>query len=94
MKLGAMPKQPGERLSFSIQYRDSLDEGDEIQQIDSCVVEPAGEMTATPVLVSETRARVWVEGGVDGASYKVTTTVTTAGGERLQDEVTIKVKEV
>lgn len=94
MKLGSVPKQPGERRSFSIRYDDDLDEGDEVQQVDACTVEPAGALTATPVMVSGQRVRVWVEGGADGVNYKVTVTVTTVGGERLEDEVLVKVREI
>lgn len=94
MKVGSVTKQPGERISVSIAYTEGLDEGDELQQIDSCVVDVPGELTATPVLATETRVRIWLEGGVDGKTYKVTTTVTTSGGERLEDEVMVKVKEV
>lgn len=94
MKVGSFEKQPGERIAVSIGYEDFLDDGDEISQVDSCVVSPSGEMTASAVLASTDRVRVWVEGGVDKVTYKVTVTVTTAGGERLEDELVCKVKEV
>ena len=94
MKVGSVTKQPGERISVSIAYDEALDEGDEITQIDACVVTPGGELTAAPVLATERRARVWLEGGTDAITYKVTVTVSTAGGERLEDEITVKVKEI
>lgn len=94
MKLGSVPKQPGERRSFSIRYDDDLDEGDEVQQVDACTVEPGGTLTASPAMVSGQRVRVWVDGGTDGVAYKVTVKVTTTAGERLEDELIVKVKEI
>ena len=38
-------------------------------------------------------AKVWVSGGTDGMSYKVTVTLTTAAGRVKQVEIAIKVKE-
>lgn len=94
MKLGTFTKQPRERISRSVFYTEALDEGDEIATVDSVTVEPAGEMTATPVLVSGDRVRIWTQGGIDGAAYKVTITITTQFGEILEDELTVKVKEL
>jgi hypothetical protein len=94
MKVGSFEKQPGERISVSIGYAYALDDGDEVSLVNSCVVSPDGEMTASAVLAATDRVRVWVEGGLDRVAYTVTVTVTTAGGERLEDELTCKVKEI
>lgn len=37
--------------------------------------------------------KVWLYGGTDGTSYKVTVTLTTTGGRVKQEEIVIKVKE-
>lgn len=94
MKLGTFNKQPRERISKSVFYTEALDEGDEIATVDSVTVEPAGELQASPVLVAGDRVRIWTQGGLDGATYKVTITVTTAFGEILEDELTVKIKEL
>lgn len=94
MKLGTFTKQPVERISVSIHYADALDVGDEVSQVDACVVTPAGEMTATPILASTDRVRIFTEGGEDGTTYKITVTVTTAGSERFEDELICRVKEL
>ena len=38
-------------------------------------------------------ATVWLAGGTDGQTYKVTVTVTTVGGRKKQAEIKVKVKE-
>lgn len=93
MKLGSFNKQPGERLSNSILYDDALDEGDSVETLISCTVEPSG-LDVTGVLVDGSRVRVFAEGGVDGQSYKITVVVGTQGGERFEDELVCKVKEL
>lgn len=37
--------------------------------------------------------KVWTSGGTDGVTYKITATVTTAGGRVKQAEIRVKVKE-
>lgn len=93
MRLGTFEKQPRERISKSVFYTDALDVGDSIATVDSVTVEPVGELEATPVLVSDDRVRIWTQNGLDGSTYKVTITVTTAFGEILEDELIVRVKE-
>ena len=93
MKLGTFNKQPGERLSNSIVYDDALDEGDSVETLVSCTVEPAG-LEVTGMLVDGSRVRVFAEGGADGQVYKITVVVSTQGGERFEDELLCRVKEL
>lgn len=93
MKVGTISKQPGEKISTSVIYTDSLDVGDYLDTVVSCVAEPTG-LTVGAGLGSNERVRVWFEGGTDGVTYKVTVTVTTHQGERFEDEITCKVKEI
>ena len=93
MRVGTFSKQPGEVISSSIVYDEALDDGDLIALVNSCVVTPPG-LTASASLVAEKRVRVFVEGGTSGVSYKVTVTVTTDFGERFEDELICKVKEL
>lgn len=94
MKVGTITKQPGERVSVSIYYTEGLDQGDELSAIESCAVFPEGELSATPILPSTDRVRIWLDQGMDGVTYKITITVSTGGGERLEDEVLCRVKEI
>lgn len=93
MKLGQFTKQPGERISNSITYTDALDVADYIETIVSCTSTPAG-LVATAGLADNERVRVWYEGGTSGVDYKVTVVVTTHNGERFEDEIVCKVREV
>ena len=93
MKLGTFTKQPGEKISNSINYADSLDDGDEISTVLSCIADPP-DIVVSPALVSENRVRVWASGGSDGTAYKITLTVETVGGEIFEDELICKVKAI
>lgn len=93
MKVGSFTKQPGEKISNSVLYTDALDVGDYLDTVVSCVAEPSG-LTVLAALSSNDRVRVWYEGGTSGVTYKVTLTVTTNQGERFEDEITCKVKEI
>ncbi|GAD62021.1 phage fiber-tail adaptor protein [Aquipseudomonas alcaligenes] len=93
MKLGTFPKQPAERLSKSIIYSDALDDGDEIASVMSCTVDQPG-LLVVPTLVDGSRVRLWVSEGFDGAAYKITVKVQTAGGEIFEDELTCRVRDV
>lgn len=93
MKVGTFTKQPGERISNSILYDDALDVGDYLETVDSCAASPAG-LLVNAGLSDDKRLRVWHEGGEDGVSYTVTVVVTTHTGERFEDEIICKVKEI
>lgn len=94
MKIGTIKKQPSEVRTLSIKYDEALDVGDEISLIESCVVDPAGEVTVSPQLATTKRVRLWISGGVDGGTYKVTVITNTVGGETHEDEVIVKVAEI
>lgn len=93
MRLGTVTQQSGERKAYSITYDKALDEGDEISSVLSCTAS-SEELEVSPVLASESRVRVWVQGGVSGATYTITVRVETAGGEILEDELICRVKDV
>ena len=93
MRLGVATQQSTERKSYSFVYTEALDKGDSVSSIDSCIAEPGG-LIVSPALVSDTRCRVWCSEGTPGNSYKVTLRVNTAGGEILEDELIIRVKDI
>ncbi len=93
MKVGQFLKQPSERLSKTITYEDDLDVGDYLETVDSVVASPAG-LAVNAGLGDSMRARIWFEGGTHNVDYKVTIKVTTHGGERFEDEIICKVREV
>lgn len=93
MKVGTFTKQPGERISNSILYDDALDVADYLETVVSCTSLPPG-LDVSAGLANGSRVRIFYEGGTDGVSYTVTTVVTTHNGERFEDEVVCKVKEI
>lgn len=93
VKVGSFQKQPGERISNSIMYEDALDVGDYLETVESSVALPSG-LTVNAGLADSKRVRVWYEGGTDRVEYVVTVVVTTHFGERFEDEIICKVREV
>lgn len=91
MKLGTVTQQPTERLSYTINYADSLTDGDNLESA-TATVSPPG-LTVDNVSALDPRVKFWVTGGVPGTRYKVTITTTTADGRIFQDEVMFNIKD-
>lgn len=92
MRLGSFIKQPVEVIDYDIDYSQWLTVGDNVE---SCVVtvDTAGlDIDAT--FINDPRVKIWVSGGVNGVTYKVTATTTTADGRVKQDEFRVKVKDI
>ena len=90
--LGSFIKQPAETESYSITYEDDLTTGDNVESAVATVA-PVGLTVETPV-VDDPMVRMWVSGGTNGVTYKITVTTTTADGRILQDEFRVKVKDL
>jgi len=85
--------QPDESLDYDLDYTDWLTTNDNVSSA-TVAVTPADELAATLVQINDPRVKVWLEGGVDGTTYKVSVTMTTADGRVKQDEFKIRVKEI
>ena len=83
-------QQPADTLDYDVTYEDWLEEGDSVESV-TVAVEPAGltvvSMIANPIV------KLWVSGGVDRTTYKITLTTTTLDGRVKQDELRIKLKD-
>lgn len=90
--LGVFLKQPAEVESYTITYEDDLTAGDNVVSA-SVTVAPAG-LTVQTTNVDDPQVRIWLAGGTNGTTYKVTVTTTTADGRVLQDEFKVKVKDI
>lgn len=89
--LGRFIKQPADRLDYDIDYRDWLtDRADTLQS--AAVTAEAGISVDDFVLVSGV-VKVYLSGGTDGQTYKITCTATTTGGRIKQAEISINVKD-
>lgn len=90
--VGSYTKQPREVLDYDISFEDFIESGDSLVSADVSV-SPAG-LTIDSHLVIGDRVKVWLSGGTNGVTYKVTALVTTDFGRTKEDEIKVKVKEV
>ena len=91
MRLGITSKQPIEKLSYSVSYKDALTAGDNVDTA-TVVSVPAG-LTITNVGVFDPLVKFWVAGGINNTVYKTVITVSTSDGRIFQDDLVVKVKE-
>lgn len=92
MMLGNFTKQPVDVVDYDIDYSEWLTAGDNVQSTD-VTVSPSG-LTVDSVFVNDPRLKIWVSGGTNGTTYKITATTTTADGRVKQDEFRVKVKDI
>ena len=92
MKLGTVTQQPSERLSYTIDYKDFLTDGDNVSTATPSV-SPSG-LVIDEVSVIDPRVRFYVSSGTAGVKYKMQMDVTTADGRILQGEIIFKIKEI
>lgn len=92
--LATFVKQPADRQDFDIDYTEWLAGlADTAPGPTGLVVTVDAGITVLASTLNAGVAKVWLSGGTDGASYKVTTTVTTVGNRVKQAEIKVKVKE-
>jgi len=92
MRLGTFPKQPIDVLDYDIDYVAWLTVGDNVQSA-VILVEPTG-LVVDATFINDPRIKIWLSGGANLVTYKVTVTMTTADGRIKQDEFRVKVKDV
>jgi hypothetical protein len=90
--LGSFLKQPVEVESYTINYSEYLVDGDQITS-SSAFTDPVG-LTVDNVYVEPPRVCVWLSGGTNNVTYKVTVTTDTADGRVMQDEFKVKVHDI
>lgn len=93
MILGTFTKQPADEWDYDIDYSEWLTAGDNVQNA-SVTVAPTGSLVIDSVFINDPRVKVWVSGGTDGVTYKLTVTMNSADGRTKQDEFKLRVKEV
>jgi hypothetical protein len=92
MKLGSTTKQPVEKFSYTVSYKDALTENDNVKSA-TAISEPFG-LEITNVGVFDPDVKFWLAGGVSGTNYKVVLTVHTDDGRVFQDDLIVKVKDM
>jgi hypothetical protein len=91
MMIGKQYMQPADREFFDITAEDYLLAGDNVESA-TVTIDKVG-LACTQIVIDDPRIRMWFEGGIDGETYIVTVTVTTADGRIKQVEFKIIVKE-
>ena len=91
MNLGNFVKQPVDVLDYDIDYSEWLTANDNVASAVASV-SPAG-LTVQSIFINDPRVKIWLSGGTNGVTYKVTVNTTTADGRLKQDEFKVKVKD-
>lgn len=94
--LATFTKQPHEVLAYDVTFVDWL-AGVNDTGLSAVAVATTGVTQPSVAVLSSGVVRVWIAGGTDGQSYKVTVTLTTSNSPtaRVKEaDFTIKVKEL
>ena len=91
MILGTYTKQPADVLDYDVDYAEFLNGTDTLAS-KTVTATPTGINVDSSTIVG-TRVKVWLSGGTNGVTYKVTVTATTGDGRVKQDEFKVKVKD-
>ena len=101
MRLATFSKQPIERKDYDIDYAPWLEHytSDTLNDVQAAVIVTTGSdanktLVVESIEITATTIKLWVSGGVHGASYKVELTVKTQYGRIDQCELLFKVKDI
>lgn len=97
--LGCMIKEPADQIDYDIDFSRWLPSDDTILTAVG-VVTPAYDAVSNPngvtvvsTQISGSTVKVWVNGGVDGITYKISVTVSTSGGRIKEVDFQVRVKD-
>lgn len=94
MNIDKKTKQPHEVLDFDIDGSRRIGDDDSIADVSVTITGPDGVLfQPVPATWSETVAKIWLAGGMDGEVYKVTILVITMGARKIEREFLMYVKE-
>lgn len=85
-------KQPADQLDYDLDFSDWLTATDTITGVVATSSVPA-ELEVLSASVAGPMVKIWIRGGVSGATYKVTATITTSEGRIKELEFKIRVRE-
>ena len=91
MALPKKTKQPNDILDYDVRYSRWLASDDELQS--KTITADEGITIDSSVIVDGEFVKVWLSGGTDGETYKVTVLAVTVNGRSKEKEFRIKVKE-
>ena len=85
-------KQPADELDFDVPFSRWFPEDDTITTATAVSDVPA-ELVVDSVHVSDLTVKVWLSGGEDSKTYKVTVTAVTAAGRKKETEFKLRVRD-
>jgi hypothetical protein len=92
--LAKFEKQPADTQDFDIDYTDWLAGlGDTASGPTGAAITVDTGITMQASSLINGVVKVWLTGGTSGTTYKITCTLTTAGGRIKQAEIQVKVKD-
>ena len=91
--LAKFEKQPGDRQDFDIDFAEYLTGLSDYGTTFTVTADAGITIVSSQLLFSGTVVKVYLSGGTDGVTYKITVTLTTDGGRIKQAEIKVKVKE-
>lgn len=87
-------KQPADVQDFDADYTDYIEAmGETVGAAHTAVATAESGITVDSYTITNGIVKVWLSGGTDGETYKVTVTLTTAGSRVKEAEFRVKVKE-
>jgi hypothetical protein len=92
MILGTFIKQPTDVVDYDVEYQEWLVSGDTLVSA-TVAITPDTDLEEDATYVLADKINIWLSGGLNGSTYKLTVTATTAAGRVRQDEFRVKCKE-
>lgn len=87
-------KQPADQLDYDLDFSDWLTDDDTITgAVATSSVPDELIVQSVQVFASIALVKIWIAGGVSGATYKITATITTSQGRIKELEFKIRVRE-
>lgn len=93
MSLETRTKQSADVLDFPVNFERFLGEDDTITTI-VVTLDVPDELVVTQVQNASPIVLVWMAGGVDGRTYKVTVKVGTSAGRVKETEFRLRIKDI
>ena len=85
-------KQPLEKLAIGINFANMVQVG-EIISNPVMSVTPSGELSTTIISSTGNIVYFWAESGIHGTDYRIDTLVDSNGGEKLEYDVMLRIRE-
>ena len=91
-------KQPWEERLVEFDVTPALSTGDSVASVDSVkvflngIAEQAAMISGSPT-IDVNKVRQKIVGGIDGSNYIIRVRIVTTNGDKIEDEITMKVRE-